>query len=685
MRIIALFLCLFISASAIFASPLAVRTGEHEAFTRVVVFTPVGAAWDFGRDPAGYVLRLPDAEGYDISGFFDIIPRSRIASVSQSETFGELSFTVSCVCHARPYMLRDGILVIDFFDGPPKRISSTELSLTPPVQQTASTATQIAQPAFDSVWASVSPVFMQVRNEEQQIIDRSLSVAMTETGANDGDSSEIISVFEKRISEALGNGLTGGLLEVGPAQTMRMAELEFAEQPTRSVATRLPGTVVRTSVARRDEPNETQSGLSCLPDRFFAVSDWGDDREFGIQIAEARAAVYDDRDKPDPAAVVLLAQTFVYFGFGDEARQALRLDDVQSQERYYLDLLAQTLEGFGPSALDFEEQVSCNSSVALWALLASSNNPTDAEIERDVILKNFRELPNAVRDLISPRLAQAFMDSGDIDASHQIISRIQHTSARPSEAILAEVALSTAFNEADTALLILENAVTDGRRISSALLEKFFQNGTEVGRQFTEEEFALSAALRFELADSEGALDLSIAQLRAHIAMNQFDEAYQLKKHIAPELTVAEHNMLEEELAKAAVAEMTDGAFGRFAWTDAMLPEQESLRMAIAARLIDMGFTERAEEVLGGPSVGQNREDPSKTLPAEPADTQVLGLGLGVEQVVDDAVKDSDIEDIRRSRELAGLADMRAMIAVSAAQRQALVDQLNEVETEQFP
>jgi hypothetical protein len=60
---------------------LAVRTGEHEGFTRLVVSTPAGTPWELQPTAEGYELGLPPGFGFDLSRAFTPISRARVADL----------------------------------------------------------------------------------------------------------------------------------------------------------------------------------------------------------------------------------------------------------------------------------------------------------------------------------------------------------------------------------------------------------------------------------------------------------------------------------------------------------------------------------------------------------------------------------------------------------------------------
>ena len=111
------------------AQPLAVRSGEHPTFSRLVLEPPAGTGWRVGRTPDGYELRL-DREGlaFDTRRVFDLIPRRRIAGLEPGKVPSSLSIRLACECYATAFETR-GALVIDVADGLAPAGSPFELPL----------------------------------------------------------------------------------------------------------------------------------------------------------------------------------------------------------------------------------------------------------------------------------------------------------------------------------------------------------------------------------------------------------------------------------------------------------------------------------------------------------------------------------------------------------------------------
>jgi hypothetical protein len=119
MRLPRLCLLLVLCAGPVFAQDVAIRSGEHESFSRLVLSIGEGTRWQLETTRAGARLRLsePDAV-FDTSGIFERLPRQRLDAVTD-EGGGVLSLRLACdPCHVDPFLWRPGRLVIDIVEGP---------------------------------------------------------------------------------------------------------------------------------------------------------------------------------------------------------------------------------------------------------------------------------------------------------------------------------------------------------------------------------------------------------------------------------------------------------------------------------------------------------------------------------------------------------------------------------------
>jgi hypothetical protein len=613
------------------AAPVALRTGEHSDFTRIVAFVPAEVDWRIGRTPTGYILRLPVAEGYDLTGFFDPIPTERIKSVSQDIDRGELRLVVDCICNVRAFSLRPTVLVMDVRDGPPQRRSSFELAL-PALEPTVQRDTVPLPEAYKVARNPLLPLFptAPILDTPELAPPGASVVADDVEDLPPTDASQMdIAVLEQAVTQSLARGLTSGVLEGAPLS--EQVEVEGALMDGGTALAQLPGVASRTSVDPLADPSAapddvTQEGQTCLPDAYFDFASWGDERAFFDQVVAVRVTLVTQTDVVDETAVMTLARLYLHFGFGREVAQTLALDGIQSKERQILAMLGRIIDGDPVAGTALAGQVSCPSDVALWAMLASDTPPLDAQVDRSAVLRAYKALPGPVQDVVAARLSERFLRIGDLDGASQVLNAKSATAAAQVDGSLATAALSEALGETTQARQSVAQVVQSDPRATPEAMVLFLEQGGYGGVGLTEDDFLLADAMRFEHADTEAAVDLTVAQARAYTTGSRFAEANSLLQN-------AEQQMPEDQRAQLlatnwteAANRMPDAAFLALIWSEAANVADASAQNAVASRLVDIGFPDRALAVLTAQTEGVVADE-RKLIQARAA----LGLGEPVQ------------------------------------------------------
>ncbi|EBA13845.1 hypothetical protein [Roseobacter sp. CCS2] len=623
MRGIVLFFWLILMPVLAHASPLRVQTGEHATFTRVVIGVPRDIDWQLGRTNEGYLLRLPTQDGFVLDQFFDLIPRERIVDVSQSPSAGELLIRVDCQCHAQAAMYRSNYLVIDIRDGPAPSVSPFELALS----QNASVTPDPAPPqpsgaTFRIARSSVLPLITpRFRQEEQSVettqsvnadpvLDQPITKATTDEEQHKADTDTALQMIAQALGESLGRGLSDGLLQEDLTTgsddgTVVEPDHAFVLEDGAS----LPGLNARTgidplAVGLSAAQPQTQIGQTCLPDSNFDIASWGDDRAPHIQLRNARSALIKPADQFEDGALRALAQLYIHLGFGHEARQTLDLDGVQSRDRIHLRAIARIIDE-EPVAQDlFAGQVSCPSPVALWALLAQPQSPLDAQVDRTAVINAYRALPVYVQQPIAPRLAEALLSIAAEDEAMQVLGG-QSTIPRNDVALaLANAALSDALGDDAAAIEKVTDVARNDRRTNPEAMMRFFEEGAASGVAFSDADFLLADALRFENMDSGVATTLVEAQFGAYLSVDRFEDARDLLQKRASDLSAEQWASYREQLFRQATQRMPDAAFLELVWQENLDQDSVETQNTVAAHLLALDFPMQAMTVMTGDAIG---------------------------------------------------------------------------------
>ena len=597
-----------------------VQTGEHSEFTRVVVTIPRDADWQLGRNDDGYLLRVPGINGYDLGSFFELIPRQRIRDAQIGSDADTLQLFVTCQCYIDAFLEDRSILVLDVRSGPPPRnaryeqpidaiavperqpISPTtysipENSLLPVVIPRAINLEIIESPEMAGrSFANIDPI-------SQQVIDTpSVMVADEQTTAD-------LLALEQSIVESLGRALSQGVLVPDLA-----GETTDGDRNATSFDLSAPGVTLRTGVDLAAVPptldmTRTQEGQVCPSEAFFAVSSWGDSRSFSEQLGQLRASIVGEFDRVDEEQLLAKARLFVYFGFGREAIQTLQLDGSVSQERRYLAGVAQIIDDDAVTQGLFEKLVSCQSDVALWAFLAANGTGLDAAVDASTVLRAFKSLPPHLQAHLGARLSEKFLNIDDEDSALQAINMAVAQPEPTAETQLVEATLLQDLGEHEEATDVLMELARSNNRTSVEAMTAFLQDAIQQDFELTSQDFELADALRFENALAPAVKYLELAQMRAYLHQGEFTEAQQLYAELALSADEGDLDSIADELAEAFTAHDDDIQFLEFAFDPPVMEFQQPTALAIAERLLSLGFPERSLELLETSSVPLNNSE----------------------------------------------------------------------------
>ena len=599
------------------AQSVTVRSGDHPTFSRLVLSMPVGTDWTLGRLGQGYGLRLAgDDIGFDIDTVFARISRARIADLTAAN--GTLQIALACDCHATAFLWQPGKLVVDIVDGPPPDDRFT--TMLPDATET----TRQSDAAPDPTTTTAFPVVF----DGPEVVPSFPPTPETSPAA--------LSDLERALIESVARAASQGLLKpvaaapspvdnptaavaeqeaqvTGPTDD-RLADRKAPDaetvDPESAIAEALrdlPGVTAQTSIDRDrpvSPPTATQlTADTCLPDSAVAVADWGDGRDFAAQIAARTAALTGEFDRIPAGAVEDLARTYIFFGFGREARQALGLDGARSQERNILAAMAALVDGDPDPQNVFANQLGCATDAAFWALLHRGAAGGETGFDSGRIRRAYLALPPTLVGHLGNRLADIFAGMGDPEAAQMILdAAASGLTTRPTES--AETAAEVAVLRGDDSAAIgeLTAMATDDARTTPTALLRLLTLATQAGQPVDDSLMALADALRFEYRGEPIATDLGVAQVAALLAADRFDAAATLAEDLAPAIDPGRSQALHFSYVTALTGRADDASFVRVALAGLPADIGSEAENAVAARLLSLGFPDRAAALLLAPA-----------------------------------------------------------------------------------
>ena len=412
----ALCLAILLPLSAL-AQPVAVTTGDHDGFTRLVLDYGKLVDWQVGRTADGYEVRLSGATpAYDLTGVYDLIGRGRLASVWVAPETGQLRIGVGCGCHAMPFEFRPGIVVIDIKEGPPPKGSSFETSLdgnslpdiaTRPARRPRARPPQtgLPQPSDPRLAYDWTDLILK------QPTDRGI-----EAGSRLVTMDPALQPLRTALLQHLSRGAAQGMVDLAvPAPAAAPETLSPTAQMRLS---QLPGLRID---ANRDAPvGLSADGQACIADSQVDLGAWGTDRPVAEQMAGAMAGLMGEFDIPDPVATLRAVRFLLFIGFGAEARQLLVQMPDSQPDVAILTSLAHTLDSTHDPEPAFAGMAACDTAAALWTILSEPAPERGSATNRPAALRAFSALPVHLRRILGPPLADRFIARGEADAAETV-------------------------------------------------------------------------------------------------------------------------------------------------------------------------------------------------------------------------------------------------------------------------
>ena len=599
----------FALATGALAQTAVVKSGDHPGFTRLVLELPKVAAWKMGRTSEGYELRVEDEKlRYDLTQVFTTIGRNRLASIWEDPVSGGLRIGIGCACHAQPFEFRPGIIVIDLKDGPPPKQSAVEAALDgtdsspltpkstlrPRAKPQSKTLPEIAvttsyaydwlakvapPPQKDSAQSTMSgPAFKHEVTDITPIKDALLW--QLSRGAAQG----IVQMTQPNLVSRN----SGATPAFGPRADIHLGDLPGFEVAT----TRQPANML------------LQSGADCIQDDALDLGKWGTDQAVSVQLADSRANLVGEFDRPQKDRVILATKFFIYLGFGAEARQLLSQFSVEAPGRDLWNSMAKIVDGAPDPDGPFGGMQACDTAAALWAAMALPQFRLSEAPRTEAVLRAFSALPIHLRRSLGPDLVAKFLDIGDVSTARSLDQAVRRGGANTGAATtVMSATIDLAAGNSEKAVADLEPVLNDPGPATAetliALVDAKLAAGAEIGPEIP---VALAAIVQ-EQAGTRLDPALRRARILALAASGDFDQAFEL----VPNTPLAA-NDLWAILAKSGsdTAVLTHAVLP----TDTILPALPvAERTQLATHVLALGLPDAALIWIGASNAATTREE----------------------------------------------------------------------------
>ena len=633
-----LFVSMALSAP-LHAETIAVKTGEHADFSRVVLAPDRPTGWALAPTAEGYRLTFEREDiSFDTRRAFDLIPRDRIQGIVAPQGTGALDFKLENGVTANSFETANGVVVIDFRFAPeneraegPAAIDARRLPERASHRPVPSLA-RIDPASTQFYWRGVLPqtsTAYAAGQPEAEVLEAAPQ-AMS-AGASLGSSNRLAEA-EQSLIEELSRAAMQGLVHVDvPSSTAKIVadqaeegRKERADDPTHVVPeSQNPITqndslsYEMTTAIDRELPRDpearsfTSEGTLCLPDSAFDFANWVSDAPSGDQIAEARRSLVGEFDRADPQRVMKLARLYLALSFGAEAESVLVSFDTTSADTDTLIYLARVIDA---RSVDINSPLlamgNCDGAAALWALLGSKDADPHREMNLAAIQRAYAALPHALRLAVADRLIERLISNGAKDAAKAIRGIAARIEPDDAPARLSDARLDLVQGNTQQAASQLQSVVsddgTDAVEALILLVDMQFENGIATDAKTVEN----VAALAFEHRFAPDGGRLARALVLSATAAGQFDQAVEALMQWPKE----DHETRDAVAAKVfdhVTRNADDIDFLRLSLDHASLwqgaREDEALLLDAAERLLSLGFPAQALQMLGDDAAQSDR------------------------------------------------------------------------------
>jgi hypothetical protein len=598
-------------SSQVLAREIEVRSGEHDTFTRIVMNIPVGTKWDLTQtgNLAKLTINLPDIQ-YDTSQVFNRIPRSRLTGVSQRKPGESLQLNFGCECKVAGFTQSGTLLVIDIQDPEhPANKGHSIFDAAPTLRFSNVVSIDTHNPNLSWNLKPETPSVIAEPAPFENLVGASVIGISAQNSLENVNTSELRLLSQ--IDRATAQGLLLRNMQISENYSTTMADVGGDKPRRHNTDTKPSPQVSMTAITSMDrdlvEMNgqdlQIKSQISCLSAEHVALPEWGNELPFGTQIGNRRSKLFGEFDSVNQQAVTDLVRNLLFFGFGAEAKKALGLSTVENLTHEVLNALAEILDNGQVLAHNpFKNQKGCDSDVALWAYLAGPDFSTNEKPNSSAVLRAFTRLPDHLRVLLGPTLIKKFSDSQDVKSA-EIASRAANRTLKNSDPglDLAQANADIQYKDPEIAVGQMARIAQSGTKYSPQALIDLVNAQTLADQTISPDIPDLVATYKLEFRKSDLAADLHRAHVLSLALAQRFPEAFANYHDDESNYSNPDKYQTLAQALTLLTNRASDLTFLRYSLLQIEKAEPKlpiEVQNLLAARLIDLGFSERASQLL---------------------------------------------------------------------------------------
>jgi len=336
---------------------------------------------------------------------------------------------------------------------------------------------------------------------------------------------------------------------------------------------------------------------SCSSISYVDVADWPSSEVAIDEIASIRRELGQlDRDV-DTSRGIDLAKSYLSLGMGVEAIHALGMSRQVADQASYLSSIGMIVDGV-EVILGLDNYAYSCPATALWVVLDGTSQSLSAAREAR---KQFSIAPIGLQAAIGVRLADRFIDLGEVDAAGFVLRQLEDLPELYSgERALVSSRLAQADGFEAEAKSILSDVVNEDLDASPDALVELVTESLASGAVVNESQKALLGVFRSERQNTQVENDLILATLRTQIADGALSDGLSSVMEYEKLGRPTKFEMALDEFVYALVEEESDATFLSVSMElPSRLHRRVSpvLQAAISERFTDLGLAHLAADL----------------------------------------------------------------------------------------
>ena len=552
---------LVLMSTALDASTHVVRAGDHQSFVRLVVQSSINT--EFNINPLGNTLSIESKnteDTFDVGRVFDRIDNQIVTDARV--TGNTAQFDLTCKCEIEISYMEPRLTIIDIIRA---TVRKQPLMTGPDVEsENLQSYWDQSLNAVVGIGEVMSPAPLPIRDvsDEQKPITKSANRKLksmevieaditlhpstrstflfdpgrgfdNQVGAEIGVFSNQAETFAEALTKQIGRAATQGILE--PSRDFReISESQEQIQNLRNTPSAQNSENTRTDrqsshIAVRNpisehnfgRPQEEFVNITCQDSGLFDVSTWATEN-FSDAISTIRQSLFTEFDRLDSEVAHNLIETYLYFGFTDEARQLLPLIEGANRNTYAYSMVLESISNETNNSTS-SELANCNSNVSLWATILNTDSSTPVNTDQALLALN--ALPPHLRQIVAPKLSKALRERGLLQEAAQALRSTRKSHDLHAEQRLEEVEVSTQHGGTKEATSTLLEVSTANVTESPRALVKYLKVRNAEGNSTSEKILTLAKAYGTELRGTPIAEELERERINALIVASKYGDA----------------------------------------------------------------------------------------------------------------------------------------------------------------